>query len=588
MSQNQGTISYTIGADTSPLLKAEKTLATHQGKVVNALGQISKAYDPVTRKAKAMSTQVTKSAKGVNTALSGMGRNAGMAGIQIQQFVGQIQGGQNAMVALSQQGADLGFVLGAPLVGAIVGIGASVIGMAAAFGKVKVEMKSTSDIAKELVGDFSKLDVEAQKLARGVLVADIRQQEKALKQLKKEQGEYLTSLKLFTSTEEASDKYQEYTANILSLGFALDKSKESLKSLGKDTEDYTGFLNEQQKSIGDLISSTVHLGNTYGFNARELSVYEAELQGANSAQIIALNLAFDTIEAKEAEAESVKKQIAAEKELQAAKKGASSFATGITKRGLSPEQKLQADLDQVIRDKELVDLEVFEAAKTSIEKQQSDLRKKNRDDEAASSAAAQMAMTGAVLGFLSATTSALLAGMDEQSGAYKALFAVQKASQIAMTIANAETASTAALPNVVLSGLIKGLGYASAGVIAGTTIAGARKHGGNVSANGMFRMGEDNKPEVLQTGQGMFAVPGDNGKVFNQSQLDQIGGGQAVNVNVVVENNAPSASVSTQSSDDGRMIKIVINEVANQISRNQGPVPRALRQSTNVTMKANR
>ena len=45
--------------------------------------------------------------------MAGMGRGAGQAGIQIQQFVGQVQGGQSAMLALSQQGADLGIVLGA-------------------------------------------------------------------------------------------------------------------------------------------------------------------------------------------------------------------------------------------------------------------------------------------------------------------------------------------------------------------------------------------------------------------------------------------------------------------------------------------
>jgi hypothetical protein len=55
-----------------------------------------------------------------------MGRKAGQASIQLQQMVGQIQGGVNPMMALSQQGADLGIVLGAPLVGSIVGIAAAI------------------------------------------------------------------------------------------------------------------------------------------------------------------------------------------------------------------------------------------------------------------------------------------------------------------------------------------------------------------------------------------------------------------------------------------------------------------------------
>lgn len=73
--------------------------------------------------------ELSKTATGVRRGLGGVSRNAGQAGIQLQQLVGQIQGGQSAMLALSQQGADLGIVLGAPLLGAVVGIGASIAGM---------------------------------------------------------------------------------------------------------------------------------------------------------------------------------------------------------------------------------------------------------------------------------------------------------------------------------------------------------------------------------------------------------------------------------------------------------------------------
>ena len=54
-----------------------------------------------------------------------LGKSAGQASIQFQQFFGQLQGGVNPMVALSQQSADLGFVLGVPLLGAVVSIGAA-------------------------------------------------------------------------------------------------------------------------------------------------------------------------------------------------------------------------------------------------------------------------------------------------------------------------------------------------------------------------------------------------------------------------------------------------------------------------------
>jgi hypothetical protein len=58
--------------------------------------------------------------------LGGMGRKAGMAGIQFEQLAGQIAAGQNPMRAVGVQAADLGFILGVPLLGAVVGIGAAI------------------------------------------------------------------------------------------------------------------------------------------------------------------------------------------------------------------------------------------------------------------------------------------------------------------------------------------------------------------------------------------------------------------------------------------------------------------------------
>ncbi len=94
----------------------------------------------------ATSTGVTTTRFGGN--LSTMGRTAGQAGIQIQQLVGQIQGGTNPMLALSQQSADLGFVLGAPLVGAVVALGASLA--MNLIPQLFETSKSTADLVKEI------------------------------------------------------------------------------------------------------------------------------------------------------------------------------------------------------------------------------------------------------------------------------------------------------------------------------------------------------------------------------------------------------------------------------------------------------
>jgi hypothetical protein len=74
-----------------------------------------------------------------------------MAGIQVEQLAGQIAMGQNPMRALGVQAADLGFVLGVPLLGAVVGIGAAI-------GSMLIPMLlQGADSAEELVEKFEDL-----------------------------------------------------------------------------------------------------------------------------------------------------------------------------------------------------------------------------------------------------------------------------------------------------------------------------------------------------------------------------------------------------------------------------------------------
>lgn len=72
----------------------------------------------------------TIAAQKSSSSVANFGRSAGQAGIQVQQFVGQVSGGQNAMLALSQQSADLGIVLGAPLIGVATSFAATALLMA--------------------------------------------------------------------------------------------------------------------------------------------------------------------------------------------------------------------------------------------------------------------------------------------------------------------------------------------------------------------------------------------------------------------------------------------------------------------------
>ncbi|HDS5482036.1 TPA: tape measure protein [Serratia liquefaciens] len=71
---------------------------------------------------------------------------------------------------------------------------------------------------------------------------------------------------------------------------------------------------------------------------------------------------------------------------------------------------------------------------------------------------------------------------------------------------------------------------ATVGLAKGLAVAGARKNGGPVSAGSMYQVGEGGMPEIYQASNGsQYMIPGDNGKVI--SNKDMQGGGMNVVVN---------------------------------------------------------
>ena len=113
-----------------------------------AVERLGDASQDTTQKTKIMQSQTKKT----NVTVGDFGRKAGMAGIQVEQLAGQIAMGQNPLRAFGVQAADLGFILGVPLLGAVVGI-------ASAVGSVLIPMLfSAAKDTEELVEQFEELD----------------------------------------------------------------------------------------------------------------------------------------------------------------------------------------------------------------------------------------------------------------------------------------------------------------------------------------------------------------------------------------------------------------------------------------------
>lgn len=166
----------------------------------------------------------------------------------------------------------------------------------------------------------------------------------------------------------------------------------------------------------------------------------------------------------------------------------------------------------------------------------------------------------------------------EQSGAYKALFAISKGFAIANAALQLQTAiaNASALPwpaNLPAIGQAVALGGQIASSIAGVSYGGGRQFGGPVNPGSMYRVGEGNAPELLSMGGSNYMIPGSRGQV---TPMDGASGGVTFNIT-----NQASDMVQTQQSYDPetRTVELAITAVANQMNTRTGKVGAAMKQA---------
>ena len=176
-------------------------------------------------------------------------------------------------------------------------------------------------------------------------------------------------------------------------------------------------------------------------------------------------------------------------------------------------------------------------------------------------------------------------GQAAQTAAIGTVAAVQTAAvgtQTAVSVAAAGTTAAAWTPAAILSSIASmgtaaaiGLG-AVAGVI-GANLLGKRKNGGPVTAGGMYQVGEGGMPEIYQASTGkQYMIPGDNGKVISNKDM-QGGGGGGVVINI---QNYTSSSVDAQAGSDGNgglTVDVIVADL-----NNGGPISSAITGNMNV------
>ncbi|ELY2935498.1 phage tail tape measure protein [Cronobacter sakazakii] len=145
------------------------------------------------------------------------------------------------------------------------------------------------------------------------------------------------------------------------------------------------------------------------------------------------------------------------------------------------------------------------------------------------------------------------------------------AASLASTMAQATAAASAWAPAAISASIATYGSAAAVGQTAyagsllaakGMAVAGAREHGGPVSANSMYRVGEGGKPEIYQANNGsQYMIPGDNGRVISNRDIQKGGsGGSSIVQNINFEIN------TTGGIDDATMSKMA--QMMKQVSLN--------------------
>lgn len=152
MSENVGTIEYTVSADTSELLNSGKQVTT-------VTGQMEKAFDSADKSVSAFNTSVSKVATGVNQATKSAGNMRGVfgqLGYQIQDVSVQLQMGQNAMMVFAQQGSQIASIFGpgGAVIGAIIAVSGA---LASALIPNLLNTESQSDKTKDAIDALGKV-----------------------------------------------------------------------------------------------------------------------------------------------------------------------------------------------------------------------------------------------------------------------------------------------------------------------------------------------------------------------------------------------------------------------------------------------
>jgi hypothetical protein len=472
-----------------------KFLLTAENKASATIQKTANDLENLTKTATRSGTAIVSSSTKSSAAMGDLGRKAGMAGIQIQQLVGQVTMGTNPMQALSMQAADLGFVLGAPLLGAVIGIGSALIGtlIPSLFGSSEAAKELGEDML-DLANKTGMLGEEQRKFLDRQAAEEIRKQQEAVSDARDDVLGYERAIRALNAAQQDQAQNLEdstdYEAEIASMRDKLSDATANLEYQEALLAETRKGNNEEAIKFIEGLEKQVAL---FDANKSATLAYDMTLKNLSTTQTEYANSLIGSLEAMEAEKEAQKER---DKMLN----------DSTIKRLLEDENNIRNSyqvqlqtLRQFNNDK-LISDEQYAMAKARIDQRMT-----------------QDSINSLAMGF-------------QALGQYnKKAFAIGKAAGVASAIINTYQGATKALATypppfsyAMAAGQIA-MGMAQVAQIKSASFSG-RAVGGSVTAGVPYMVGEQ--------GQEMF-IPSTNGQIVRNSQLDNAGANQ-VNVSFTI------------------------------------------------------
>jgi hypothetical protein len=160
--------------------------AVGASKVIESNQKIDSSFKRIDKTSATTSKTIVKGNNSAAKAAQNLSRSIGMGGVQIGQFAGQIQGGQNALLAFSQQGTDIGMLFGPAgmIAGGIFAVGAAIA--ATLIPSLTSAKDSTEELEKAMeslrkavkrgeggIYDFTDSIKELSKIGKSVVAAEL-------------------------------------------------------------------------------------------------------------------------------------------------------------------------------------------------------------------------------------------------------------------------------------------------------------------------------------------------------------------------------------------------------------------------------